>query len=196
MSASSNRKRKLTNLFGGLGYLSVLFQWLFVAVLVLPVFLESETYVNILEPTTPVEQPVSEPAVLTGGIWVFVTFAIALVFIALTVILLLKIPASIAKTGHDITEKSAKSITPIVIKNRKLKPSEQTKLTARLVKLIKLLLVTVPVALVCLTYFTGATLDIYSAIFVGCLLAILSLVLFSVQYLLAKLFKLQPKYLL
>src|SRR5690606_18477650 len=103
---------------------------------------------------------------------------------------------TIAHTGKTVTQKAASSALPLITKGQKLSPAKKQRLTAGLIKLAKLLLVILPVAIGFLGAFIELPLPFDLAIFISSALAICALLWFSAQYIAARLLGVNQKLLI
>lgn len=184
-------KQHLVNFIGGAGYLASALNWLFVVIILLPFLLNSSSYQQFVtpEPAAPspeVTAPGAEPLPGADALWMFVGFIIALVFIVIACLLLIKIPLSIARTGQKITAKSSGSLAPVLIKHKIVKQTSKSKLSTRLNKLIKLAIALLPVAFGFASQLLNTGIDSQVVIFLTSLIAAVAIVLFSTQYYLAR----------
>lgn len=136
---------------------------------------------------TPTRQMAPSPA------FIFVGFAIALVIMAITVIVLLRAPITIAKAGKAVTTKAADSLEPLVMRGKKLPAKERRRLTADLIKVIKLLIVLAPVAAAFLTIFIPPSLPYAIIVFISGSVAAVAVFWFGVQYVCAGLLGVKPE---
>lgn len=174
----------LANTFGTLGYFSCLLLWVWVAILYLPLLFDNKQVKDFLIPT-PVKAVPTPPLASPSPITLIFAIAVTIVVMAVTVIVLLRVPVTIARTGKTVTTKAASSIEPLVAHGRPLPPKEKRRLTVSLIKLVKLLLVIIPVIAGLLSAFVSLALPFEIVTLVSCLLACLSIFLFSAQYICA-----------
>jgi len=186
--ANYSKRALLANTFGTLGYISCLFQWLFVALLYLPLLLDNEQIKHFLLPeevkeTAPIVTAGPPSPLLIGFAIIFTIF-----MLVLTVLLLVRAPLSIARTGKKATTKTASAIVPLVI-HHPLSPAKKRRITSQLVKAIKLTVILLAFVLGFLSLLTPTTLPFDIIMFGSATLAIGSLVWFSAQYLSARALK-------
>lgn len=181
-----SKKLLLANAFGTLGYLSCLLLWAWTAILYLPIILANDQVKQLLIP--PPAEETATPAISVAPSPATLIFALVttIVILAITVFALLRVPVAIAKTGKTITTKAADSAVPLVSRGKPLPEKEKRRLTAQLTKLMKLLLVLLPIATLCLSMSIEFALSFELAILVASALAIAALFWFSLQYLLAR----------
>lgn len=190
--ATTSKRTMLANTCGTFGYLSCLLQWLFVSLLYLPLLLDNKQLKGFLLPE-PVQQPAhvvtaSAPSPFLIGI--AVVFTVLMLFF--TLFLVLRAPIAIAKTGRNITKKTAEAIVPLVV-HHPLSSTKKRLLTVRLIKLIKLVIVILPLLISLSALFVSVALPIDVTLFVSAFLAIGSIVWFSLQYICAKALNVQLK---
>lgn len=187
------RKTLFVNIFGSLGYISCLFLWGWTGLLYLPLLLENEYVDSFLLPdkseSVVAPMPPSEPSPALAFVALFVT---ALVVIA-TIVVLLKAPVTVAMTGKTMTTKAANSALPIITRGRKLQPDKKRRLTANLIKIIKLILLLLPVSMGLVGAFITMPLPFELRIFVSSVLALCSVLWFSLQYITARLLKVETR---
>ena len=155
----------------------------------LPMLFENEYVEKILLPT-PQENVVVAPSTteaspLLIGIAVIVTIVVLLT----TIVILLRAPLTIAKAGKSVTTKAADSAIPLITKGRPLPQVQKRRLTTQLVKLMKLLIILLPVALGCIGFFIQPPLAFDLAMLISSILALFALLTFVAQYGIAHLLK-------
>jgi hypothetical protein len=182
--ATLSKSALLANTFGTFGYISCLLQWLFVALLYLPLLLDNKQFKNFLLPenteqVTPVVTTAPSP-ILIGLAIIF-----TVIMLIVTMVLIIRAPISIARTGKAVTVKAADAIVPLVV-HRPVPAAKKRSLTRRLIKAIKLGMIVIPFLLILASVFIATPLPQDVIIFVGAALAIGSLLWFSAQYLSAR----------
>lgn len=189
------RKTLLVNTFGMFGYLFCLASWAWTGILYIPMLLANKQIEDFLLPA-PSQDPVtpmsSEPI---SPIMVFFALAVTVIVILLTIIALLRAPITIAKTGKTVTTKAADSVVPLVTHGKQLPPAEKRRLTALLVKIVKLLLVVLPVGIASIGAVVELPLPFEVIMFISSLLALIATFWFSAQYIFARLLGVNPNYL-
>jgi hypothetical protein len=182
---NQSKRVLVSNMLGGMGYIFCLLAWGWTGMLFLPAVLANKHVEHLLLPT-PADQPAPPPATydLPPAMTVAALVITALVMIA-TVIVLLRAPVTIARTGQAVTARAANSALPLITHGRPLPAVKKRRLTARLIKLSKLLLTLLPVIIISGGWFMTLPLPFDVAIFVSCILAISALFWFSLQYLMA-----------
>ena len=188
--ATYSKQALLANIFGTFGYVSTLFQWLLVALLYLPLLLNNDQIKLFLLPEkTQYANPVASTTTsspLLIGFALLVTISMLVV----TIILLVRAPASIAKTGKNVTAKTASRIIPLVV-HHPLSPAKKRQLTSQLVKVLKLSLILIPFGLCAVSLFVETALPTDVVMFASAIMAITSLAWFCAQYLSARWLKIK-----
>ena len=129
-------------------------------------------------------QPVNPLMFVVGSI-------ILITMITITIFVIVKIPSIIAKTGQKIVHKSTENVIPIILnmQNKKETKRNKIKLSFGLILIFKILLIIIPVILTYMSQFIkDSTFDFYIAMYVSTFLLMISVILFGIQYLLARLF--------
>lgn len=187
----------LVNTFGTLGYISCLTLWGWAGILYVPMLLANERVEQFLLPNKGEE--VVAPAATSGEmspVAIFFALAITATVIVATVIMLLRAPVTIAKTGQSVTAKAADSALPLITKGKPLPAAKKKHLTADLIKLAKLLLILLPVLTLPIGLAIELPLPFDIVLLITSVLAFIALAWFSAQYLFARLLSIDAKQLL
>jgi hypothetical protein len=190
-----NVKRSVANFFGAFGYLFCSLQW-FWAILLYSSAIQSVILLIAPNADSHIEHPAKPVFALPSSVEVIILAIVVVVMIIVTVYVLMKIPASIVKTGNNVVYKTAETITPLVVKVQHKKDTKKfrSKIAAELMPIIKLFLVVIPVGLTFGSSLVEKQSISYSiALIVGSGLACLSVIFFSVQYMLASVFHVKLK---
>lgn len=187
MPASQQKSITVANFFGALGYISCLLQWLWATVLLLPLLLESDVKYFLLphvdsSTTTTSTIQLSGPSLL----WTIIGGIVTIIVFIITIVILVRLPQAIAKTGKKVTHTAAKTLVPIVAHTHELPAKKRLQLTARLLKIIKLTLCLMPFGLLLVSYFyppKGLSIELIWVL--GAMLAVGTMVWFSLQYAIA-----------
>lgn len=137
----------LAQLLLGFAYLSVAFQWLWVLALGLPPLIDAGFFDSFISPTKapePTVQPTLDSPPLAVTIAAGVT---TILFLIITVIVLIKLPKAVSKTGEAIVHQTANAIVPVISHNKKIAATKKRVLTQRVVLLLRLTLVLLPLLL-------------------------------------------------
>lgn len=154
-----------------------------------PALLENEHIENIFLPAPNQEPPLTSPAESLSPFMVYASIVISVLVIILTIFVLLKAPITIAKTGKAVTTKAAGSTLPLISKKKQLPQEKKKLLTAELIKLTKVALVLIPtIASIC-GFLLALPLPYEVILFVSTVLGIAALILFALQYLIARALK-------
>lgn len=187
---TSARSHPLVTFLGGLGYLSVILQWLWAGMIVLPVLLKNDTVRLFLLP-----QHTSHPApsVTTGSLSLlslFVAIVVTAIVVLVSVVILIRLPLMIAKTSHKAVAKTSNFVLPVVTHHKRLTPAKKRRLRTEIIVGLKLTACVAPLLLLGVSFFIPPPLAIELVFVVGLWLALSSLVWFGLEYLVAKLLKL------
>lgn len=187
-------QQKLTNFFGGLGYLNCFLSWLWASLFYVSILLDSDYLQKekIVEPmiTKPPVSTVTNPgsALLAAIVTVFI--------IGITIYVIYKVPKAIAKKSKNLIHDTAVRSVPLVnrFSHKKLTKSRRLKLTPKIILFLKLFLVLIPIPAVLATrLITGDfLLDSSTNLFISLILVAGCLMAFSIQYGLAWILKVKP----
>ncbi len=182
-----SKRALLVNTLGSLGYLFCLLSWCWVTLLYLPMLLENEQVGQFILPTPSQEVVPNESTPETSLPMIILAVTVTILILIATIVVLLRAPITIAKTGKTVTSKLADATIPLVTKGRQLPVAKKKLLTANLIKLTKLLLVLLPFAAVAFGVLVELPLPFNVAIFLSGILSLFALLWFSTQYVLAHL---------
>jgi len=191
--AQLSKKHMLVNVFGGLGYISLIFQWLWAGVIFLPSLFENETIQNLFLPQEPSAKPVPQD-VPSGDISIVALVlgvTVTVVVLVITVIILLRLPKAVASVGKKTTTTVAHVVIPTISHHKKLTPKKEKLLTAQLVRIIKFVAALLPMGLLAFIYAVDTELSTNVVLLVGAVLAMVSFVWFSLEYAMAHAFGIQ-----
>ena len=184
----SNKQPIVANIFGGLGYISCVLQWLWSFILFLPAIIGSGAIEALLPKTHTVQPTIVEPVPSTPSPFItIIAVIITIVVIGVTIFALVKLPLAVAKTGKKVTHEAAEFALPIIARHKALPEKKRRILTARLIRLIKLKLIVIPVIALFFVPQNDLPLPFDAILFVGAILAVGSLVWFGAQLILARL---------
>jgi hypothetical protein len=189
--AAYSKRALLANTFGTLGYVSCMLLWVWVSILYLPLILGNEQVMEILLPSGEKSVVPPEPIAASLGVIIF-GLAITVVVMVVTVLVLIRAPLTIARTGKTMTTKAAHSLEPLVVHGRSLPPQDRRRLTVSLIKLVKLLLVLIPVSAGLCTALVRVAVPFEVAMLVCSILALISVFWFSAQYACADILGIKP----
>ena len=141
---SHPRATLATNIIGTLGYFSVLLQWAWtILILCYPLLVDDN---SILLPPKPIHPIHTQAAPLSNSPIMAIVALIATAFIlALTVIVLAKLPKKIGQQGARVTHHAADAVIPLIIAHKALPKKKYLKLSYRITLIIKSLLVIIPI---------------------------------------------------
>ena len=180
----------LLNALGFLAYLSCLFQWVFVLLPFLPGVLDSDVFHAFIPLGTSDTSVNVQPAQQLPNWLIFIIVAvITLAVVLVTIIALARLPRSVGKTGQKLTRTAAERVIPVVTHHAKLPEKKRRALTARIVFDIKLAMIALPIVLLLIIPLPETTIPSQAITLVVALAAGWSLLLFCLQVVFARAFK-------
>lgn len=189
---SSKLRSVIVNILGGFGYLFCLMQWVWAAIIFLPPLLDSDLMQQFIQKPVVQEPIAAQPAeISTAGILFAV--GVVIVMIILTIYVIIKMPATVGKTGSKITHKATAIALPIIMNHKKVPKKKRLRLTARLLFITKITLSLIPF---CLIYFIDnqdTNLDRDVVVIIAAISAFCAIGLFFVQAASAKLLRVDYK---
>ncbi len=169
------------NLFGTLGYGSLLIQWMWTLIIVGYPLLSREASFFYLSPE--VRQP-AESSPIEFGIFTPVITIIMLVITALILVMatyaVIRLPKTVGKTGARISHQTARVVAPRLPHKKRVTKKAQIKLSYRIVQILKLSAIILPLVLLLFTP-GGTQLTPELTMFVGGILALFSACYFGIQ---------------
>lgn len=179
------KKHFLVSLFGVLFYVTVTLGWLWSVLPYIP---------DLARISTSLQQPVipAEPAqqIVTTGppslLLIVIAVVVTIILLGLTIYTLVKLPATVSKTGEKFTKNTSDYIVPLVTHHAPLSEKKRRQLTARVMFYVKLMGCIIPVIIAALSFFVTAVLPYSIIVLVSTFLAITALVLLCLQALFAK----------
>ena len=200
IKSKNNLKKTTVNFFGMIGYFFCSLQWFWAVLLYFSLILDVSQFVISNANNQIVDEAIdiapvaasASPSVFT----VIITIVIVIIMSALTIYILYKIPSVMAKTSEKVVYKTANQIAPVIlqVQHKKYNEKNKLKLTPKIILVMKFALIIIPVV----ATFASKTLEYQligcdTAIFIGLWLAGISLVLFSLQYLVGMLLHVKAK---
>lgn len=148
MSTARKAKRQtpktIANVFGTLGYFSVLLQWTWTLLLLCYPLLTADH--SFLLPSTPTEpfHP-TNTAVASSPLTAVIAIAVTAFILVATVIVIARLPRQIGKRGAQLTHQTADTLVPIITKHKPLPQKKRRALSYRIVLIAKTFAVILPV---------------------------------------------------
>jgi len=139
------RSKTVANVFGTLGYLSILLQWTWTLLLLCYPLITADH--SFLLPNTPAEpfHP-TNTAVASSPITAVLAIAVTAFILVATVIVIARLPKQIGKRGAQITHQTADSLIPIVTKHRPIPQKKRRVLSYRIILIAKVVAILLPIA--------------------------------------------------
>jgi hypothetical protein len=184
-------KKTISNAFGSLGYLFCVLQCFWTIMLYFSVIQPFILFISSTD-SKQAEHTPSFTFTLPGPVQAAILIAVTVIMVAITVYALVRIPMAIVKTSNKAVYKTTAAVVPVVIKaqHKKDTPAVRRRLTSKVVLVLKVLLVIIPAVLTATSgLLEKQSIDYSIAVIVGCGLACLSLIFFTIQYVLAGLLR-------
>jgi hypothetical protein len=151
--------QNIANLFGALGYVSLLVQWFWMTVVLAGPLLSQQVFLSLLLPeasTTAAEVPdvtVPEPI---GVIFL----VLAVIFsLSISIYALFAVPRAVARGGKTLTTKTAKVALPHIARHKHLNKKQKKTLLERITWSVKLGLASIPLLALMIPVSTRLGLD-------------------------------------
>lgn len=190
----SSFKLSFVNFFGALGYMSVILQWLWVVVLYGPALMDTPLKQLFLpSENKPLLTPMShDVATAPSPFTIALAIGITIIVLAVTAYIIIKAPSAVGKTGSKVTHSAAKAVIPVITKHKPIKKETRRKLTIRITILSKILLVIIPlVSILPVQFLSDLPVSFDIILIITTANAFLSLILFGLQYVAARIFRVQ-----
>lgn len=178
---------RIANSLGTLGYASVMFQWLWMTIVIATPLLSYEFAAPLFLPpenSTPVE-PIS--ADIPGPVAVIIMVLAVVFTITLIIYATIAVPRTIGHSGQKVTKVSAQVVLPHVTHRRKITKKQKKRLLERITWSIKLVLVAIPLVALLLPVSTDLGLERDVVIGFGLFCAAVSMLWFGLQFIYARL---------
>lgn len=188
-------RKWIVNAFGTLGYVAVVFGWLWTIILYLNflkdflVSVAPEVKQKIDE--APIVVPTDAQLVVGEGSLIGIIFAVVVTIavVILTLYVLIKAPSVAIRTSQKIVHDTAEYVAPVVLKTQHITPTEPAvkKVTRSIMVIVKLAAVCIPAVLSCVASFVERpVIDSAVGAYGGLLLGAVACIFFGLQYLMAK----------
>jgi hypothetical protein len=177
-----NRLRQgFAQLLLAVAYLSLVLQWLWICVVGLPPLVKSGR-LDFLSSPPPPAQVVTESSVPLNPFTLILIGIVTFALLVVTVIILVRIPQTIAKTGEQLVQHTSQIVLPVVTHHKKLPEKKRRLLSRRIRLMIQIVVSLIPVIIgLSLPGFEelSKTIVMTIALFLG----LISLISFSVSWL-------------
>lgn len=182
---------RTVNIFGSLGYLSVFIQWLWISMIIAYPYLEDGTFSRLLQPSQ--SQSASTPVSFEIPLLIAlpITILVTIVIIVVMVVTLVRLPKAIGKTSSVAAHLATDRAASYVSKHTHMRVVDEKKLSYRALIILKCAAVLLPLA-ISFVQLPRTPLEYTLVIFVSALIAFFSLVYFGLQYLFARLARVNP----
>lgn len=185
-------KLLVVHILAVLAYLALLFEWTMLALPYIAGAIKSDTYKSILADHP---RPTVEPAAQALPEWAVLVIVGVLLIGALAAVAmsLSRAPKAIVETGEKITRQAAEAIIPVVTRRHHVPEKKRAVLTARLVFYIKLALLIIPILVALFVPLPDQSkLTREMLLIVVGLSAVWALLLFGLQHLARRMFRISP----
>lgn len=183
MRSSGFTAIKLANIFGGLGYLSVIMQWMWTVAILLPPILNNPSVKEFILPSQNSSTPVILPQFEGGSIIIIAAAIIFTVLIlGISVILLVRLPFKLVEVSKKTVDATIDTALPIVTHHKKMTQKQQKLVSVRLRLFVKLFVVVIPVLLLVPALYMSVPLSTVLIFFIAGICGVCSLIWFSLQY--------------
>lgn len=183
-------KLHIANIFGTLGYVSVMFQWLWMLVVLATPILSNDFAAPLFLPSEN-STPVQPIATEIPGPLAMIFMVLAVVFaISVSVYAVVAVPRTIGRSGQKVTKVSAQVVLPRITHHRKISKKRQKTLLERITWSIKLVVITIPVIALLLPVPAELGLERDVVVGFGLYCAVVSLLWFGLQFIFARLARL------
>jgi hypothetical protein len=171
----------VADVLDGFGYFGVIFEWLWISVIILPPLLKAGFFNFLIQ--LPKNPPAVAPYTETSPFLIGLAGIITIIVLLITVYAVVRLPLSVMQTGETVSQKTAQKIVPIVVHHHKkaITPAKKKRLTRQLRFFLCIAASLVPV---CLTFFAPSVklVPINVVLFVETFLAFCSVGLFAASY--------------
>ena len=183
-------KQSTVNTFGALGYSSLLVQWVWTILAVGLSFFTSDTMQNVfLPPKNAQASPQPQGFDLPTGIEIIIAIAAVIFALGVIVYAIVSVPRAIGRGGQRVTHKSAKAALPHITHHRPLSKKRKRRLLEQITWTIKAILAILPFVLLAIPPSPEIGLDHNVVVAAGLLLFAVTVVMFVIQFVLAKVWK-------
>lgn len=188
-------KRGLANFFGGVAYIVLILQWLLVVlayfywIQTLPFFPQQGS-----EPTPSTPPPITPPQEDGFGAPIILGAVITVAMIVLSIYAFIKLPSMVVKSSKKIVHSTAEWTAPAALhaQHKKDTKKNRKKITPKIVIILKIIVTAIAFGLICCSQFLPEQKLAFNVIFTsGAWLAGLTVAFFGLQYLVAKLLRIE-----
>ena len=174
----------VANIFGTLGYLSIIFQWGWSLLLLCYPLISAHPELLLPSAPAPSSPQAAEIAPAFTPVMTIVAAAVTLLMLIATVIVLARLPKAIGKKAATLTKTAARAVIPVVTHHKKISKQQRKKLSYKLSLSIKAIVLILPLVML-LFVDTSGTIPSLAAWSVGLFCALCSFVYFAIQQMIA-----------
>lgn len=178
--STKNKRTAGANIAGALGYLSLVLQWMWSLVIAAYPIISGEAG-SFLFP----ERRTSNPTPIDAGIFTPVVFTVAAIVtvlvLALTIVVVARLPKAIANAGSKATKAAASAAIPLATHHTRTTKKQRLQLSFNFVIIIKLLLIVMPLVILVIAK-PIEQLPPSASLAFGSFCALSSFTYFAVQY--------------
>ena len=187
------KTRQAANLFGALGYISCLIQWMLVFVIFILPTLDSDGFRGFfIPPETAPSQPTSTIA-LPPFLQSVLLIAAILFSLGIMIYAIISVPRAIGRTGGKVTHKAADVAVTHIVHRKHLTVKQQKTFIEHITWSIKLILTILPLLLLLLPSTATYTIPKEYILLFGAFCAGMTLLWFGIQYTIARISKLDSR---
>lgn len=126
-----------TRLLLGIGYTSLVLEWLWVFIVGIPPLIKTGAFDALTTPANPTTVVPPEPIVASPVLTLFIGI-ITLIILGATAIVLIRIPRTIVQTGERIVHQAAEIVVPVVTHHKPLPAKKKRILSRRIIGAVQI----------------------------------------------------------
>lgn len=189
-------KNRVANFFGVIGYIACFLQWSWAVIQYISTIMSFSISAVDVEKNNQMTKPIIDLGTLPSSALTITSVIVIIFIITITIYAFSKTPSAIVSTGTKVVHKAAEATAPLIIKSSHKKDTKKFRLiiTAKLVVVFKAALIIIPlIATVLSKFLDDQSFDYQIATLVALALTAISLLLFTLQYISAKVFGVETK---
>ena len=188
-------RRRITNIFGAIGYLFLLLQWMWALIFGLAPVVTNPAFHDLFLPQgqSTVERPQKQRQPLPGPVQLAILLASIAFSVGIALYAIISVPRAVGRIGQKVTRKAAAKAVPTLTSHKKISKKRQQHLIERITWGIKAAAVILPAIVLAIPPHQSINLDHDASIVFGGLIALLAASSFVVQFLLAKIWRINSR---